>query len=198
MDLLTNLLAEFIWFVIGILATIYGLRTKRVRNFAKKLGLKVHFDKPQLDFDILTNQKSGKADLVVKNAGNRPAYNVYAFVFEGYEVTTGFNIRSLGEQRVRSGVLAVGEKITFTDKELAFIGCNVTVKQEIWIDYSDEDNDHYRTIVIPTNPRGDDMKVLPPMQIKNRIPLAPSLNYESKDHWETYRNGQSFVLNLSY
>lgn len=198
MDFLINLLAEFVWFLTGIVVTFLGLRSSRIRGWAKHVGIKVHFDKPQLDFDIIGNNKSGIANLIVKNAGNRPAYNVYSFLFEGSEINVNFSIKSLGEQKVRSGVLAAGEKVKFTDKQLQFVGCNIMVRQEIWVDYSDEDGDHYRTIVLPTNPRGDDMKVLPPIRIQNRIPLAPNLNLECNEPWGSYRNGQKKLMNLNY
>lgn len=197
-DFWINVAASAFYSLILIGLTLISLKYKFMRDIAKKLGVKIHTDKPQLDFDIIIRDKRGKADLIVKNAGNRPAYNVYAFIFEGYEVSSGFHLRSLGQQKVRSGVLAVNEKLIFTDKQLAFIGCNVTSTQEVWIDYSDEDGDHYRTIVIPNSPRGDDMKVQPPIMIKYRIPLMPELDLESKDHYRTYRNGESKILNMNY
>jgi len=161
----------------------------------KRIGIKIHFDKPQLDFEILpgNNQKEG-IDLKIKNAGNRPAYNVYAFLFEQFmatEIENNYIIKSLGDQNVRSGVLTVGEEIVFNNKKLEFNGCDVTCIQEIWIDYSDEDGDHYRTIVLPISARGDDLQILPPFQIKKRLPMIPGHEYSGDLYWEKIRSGES-------
>lgn len=176
-----NLIANLIWVILGAIIILVALRFAGIRSLLRKLGFSIHFDKPVLDIDLKRSKKPQKTSFIVKNAGNRPAYNVYLFLFEDYLAGTSYRIISLGDQAICSGVLGAGESVTFMDKEMAFYGCGATSEQEIWVEYSDEANQHYRTIIKPTSPRGDDMKVLPPIRIKCRLPMLPGMNYQGQE-----------------
>lgn len=180
-----SLAANLIWVVLGAVVVLAALRFEFVRKLLRKVGFNIHFDKPVLDIDLRYNQKTNKTSFVVKNAGNRPAYNVYTYLFEDFLAGASYRIASLGGEDIRSGVLGVGEKVTFLDKNMMFHGCNVTSDQEVWVEYSDEANQHYRTVVIPSTPRGDDMKVLPPLRINERLPMLPNLDYQEQRKIDT-------------
>lgn len=89
-DFWINVAASAFYSLILVGLTLISLKYKFMRDIAKKLGVKIHIDKPQLDFDIIIRDKRGKADLIVKNAGNRPAYNVYALFLKVTRLATAF------------------------------------------------------------------------------------------------------------
>lgn len=191
-DVITSLVANFISFLLGIPVTLIALKISFFRRIAKNLGVKVHIDKPELDFDIKYKESSG-FNFVIKNAGTRAAYNVYAFLFEHFmaaESKNSYRVVSLGDQDVRCGVLAVNEKVEYANKKLNFVGCDVTCIQEIWVDYTDEDGDHYRSIITTGSARGDDMQVRPPFRINKRLPLLPSYEYSGDLPWHKLRSGK--------
>jgi hypothetical protein len=175
-----NLIANLIWVILGAVAVLFTIRFEFIRKLLRKVGFNIHFDKPVLDIDLKYSQKTHKTSFVVKNAGNRPAYNVYVYLFEDFLAGASYRIVSLGDEDIRSGVLGAGEKETFLDKNMMFHGCSATSDQEVWIEYSDEASQHYRTVVLPSTPRGDDMKVLPPARIKERLPMLPSMDYQGQ------------------
>lgn len=190
-----NLVANLIWVVLGAVVVLATLRFEPIRKLLRKIGFNIHFDKPALDVELIYNQKTYKTSFVVKNAGNRPAYNVYFYLFEEFLAGASYRIASLGDENIRSGVLGAGKKVTFLDKNMMFHGCNATSDQEVWIEYSDEANQHYRTVVIPSAPRGDDMKIMPPMRIKERLPMLPSMDYqEQKKVDASLRSGRKGLI----
>lgn len=198
--LITNLLSSAIWSIAGIILAFISLRFTMIRRALSKLGVNTYINKPQLAFDTEYDSERQQTKITIKNAGDRAAYNVYAFLFEIYHATDeeAYLIKSLGNQKVKIGILASNESISFEDKNIMFEGCNVTAEQEVWIEYTDEYNTHYRTRMLPPSPRGDDAKILPPAQIKKRLPMLPSLKYTGKKDWASIRNGKKGIPNTEF
>jgi hypothetical protein len=199
-DLGINLLAAFIAFVIGVTVSLLAIKIKRFRIFLRKIGLHFPINRPQLDLDLSYDHKQDKTKVIIKNAGDQAAYNVYAFLFEVFHGTENktYTVSSLGNESIRAGILAPGEKVTFEGKNIKFDGCNITAEQEMWVEYTDEVGDHYRTKVIPPSPRGDDLKVEVPFKISHRMPRLPGLRYEGAKDYEIIQKGRGGLPNLPY
>ena len=199
-DLVVNLIANSIWFIFGIIITLLSIRFKFIKLFLGKLGINIPIIRPQLDLSLEYDNIRRSTEVSIKNAGDRAAYNVYLFLSENYLAgeRDEYTITSLGGQKIRAGILAKNEQLKFTGKNVNFETCNVTVNQEMWVEYTDEDNVHYRTIIIPPSPRGDDVKVLPPIRIQQRLPGLPNLHYKGNGNYEKIRIGKNGIPGLAY
>jgi hypothetical protein len=199
-NVVANIIAGLVLIILGSLLTIAAMRFDPIRKFLNKIGVNINVSRPQLDLDLEYNGITYTTKVTIKNAGNQAALNVYCYLFEIFHASANgdFNISSLGSERIKAGVLAPGEKIFFDGKRVQFDGCNVTSEQEIWVEYTDELGQHYRTRIIPPSPRGDDLKVEPPVKIKNRMPRLPGLNYSGKQNYEAIRKGQHGLPGLAY
>jgi hypothetical protein len=180
--------------------TITAMRFRIARMLLRKLGVDIKLSRPQLDLDLEYDGKTYTTKVIIKNAGDQAAFNVYCFLFEIFHASEDgdFKVSSLGSEKIKAGVLAPGEKIIFDGKRVQFDGCNVTAEQELWVEYTDESDQHYRTRIIPPSPRGDDLKVEPPINIKYRIPRLPGLNYPGKRDYEALRRGQAGLQGIDY
>ncbi len=199
-NLIAELIASLILLVVGSAITIAAMRFQFVRKFLRKLGVNIKLSRPQLDLDLEYDAKSDTTEVIIKNAGDQAAFNVYCYLFEIFHASEGgdFKVSSLGVEKIRAGILAPGEKVIFKGKHIQFDGCNVTAEQEIWVEYTDEIDQHYRTRIIPPTPRGDDLKVEPPLIIQHRMPRLPGLSYPGKGSYEAIRKGQEGLRGIKY
>lgn len=195
-----ELIASVILIGIGSAITVASIRFDSMRKLLKRLGVNIRLSRPQLDLDLDYDGASHTTKVIIKNAGDQAAFNVYCYLFEIYHASEdgNFKISSLGSEGIRAGVLAPSERIQFDGKQIHFDGCNVTSEQEIWVEYTDEMKQHYRTRIIPPSPRGDDLKVEPPTMIKHRMPRLPGLGYEGKRNYEAIRKGDEGIQGLNY
>lgn len=195
-----ELIAGIALFALGSLVTIGALHWRWLRIFLSWCGIHVKIPRPQLDLDLEYDLKTDTTKVLIKNAGDQAAFNVYCYLFEIFHASEdgNFKISSLGSEGIKAGVLAPGEKLTFDGKHVQFDGCNVTCEQEIWVEYTDEVKRHYRTRIIPPTPRGDNLKVEPPVQIQKRMPRLPGLSFEGSRNYESIRKGKAGLQSLHY
>lgn len=191
-----NLLADFIWAALGAVVLLFIIRFRWLRKLVSRLGIRPAANSPELDFYDSYDPEKGVSSIRIKNAGKSSAYNVYGFLFEVFNAmdVPQFTITSLGEQEIRVGVLGAGEEITFSDKVLMFDGCSVTCTQEIWFEYSDADEYHYRTRILPPTPRGDDIRIMPPIKIDQRLPLWPGWRHSGEGDGKKIMKGKVVEL----
>lgn len=183
-----------------IAATLIGLVGFIFRNtlfrYIRKLLPQLHSKTPHINFDLKEPKKrkrTWKQDIVINNAGNEPAYNVYVFFYERDMVTqNNYEIRSLGHEGVKRGVLGIRDRITFEGLSEYFQSCGVTSKHEIWIEFENSAGVAFRTVILPVTPKGTSEHVRPPKVIKNRLERAPSLTIEENDkNWKKYEKGKN-------
>lgn len=195
-----EILAGLALFALGSIGTFAAIHWKWLRKLLSKIGVNIKISRPQLDLELEYDSKNDTTKVVIKNAGDQAAFNVYCFLFEVFHASENkeFKISSLGSQGIKAGVLAPSELIYFDGKHVHFDGCNVTSEQEIWVEYTDEINQHYRTRIIPPSPRGDELKVEPPAKIKKRMPRLPGLNYTGSKNYLPIRRGKKSLQRLGY
>lgn len=194
-----NFISNLVTFVAGSVVTLLAIRIIWIRKLLRKVGVEVPVSRPQLDLDI-ERDGHGTTEIIIKNAGDKVAYNVYVFLFEIFWASEDetYQISSLGTQKVRVGLLSPNEKVVFKGKVVSFSGCNVTAEQEIWVEYTDENDDHYRTRIIPPSARGDTLRVVPPEKIKTRLPLLAGLQFTGNRDWRDIKLGKKGIKGLSY
>jgi|GEM_PF-5830089 len=199
-NLIAEIISSILFLFLGVTITLIAIKFRPFRKLLRKLGINVPIPKPQLDLDLTYNHKTDSTAIAIKNAGDQAAFNVYCFLFEVFHASENldYRISSLGEENIKAGILAPGERITFKGSHLHFDGCNITAEQEVWIEYTDELDTHYRTRVIPPSPRGDSLKVETPTVIKHRIPRLPRLAYTGQKDYEMIRRGKKGLPNLLY
>lgn len=194
-----NFVSNLITFLAGSVVTLLAIRIIWVRKLLRKVGVVVPVSRPQLDLDI-ERDDYGTTEIIIKNAGDKVAYNVYVFLFELFwgSEDESYQISSLGTQKVRVGLLSPNEKVVFKGKVVSFSGCNVTSEQEIWVEYTDENDEHYRTRIVPPSARGDALRVMPPEKIKMRLPLLPGLKFTGNRDWKNIKLGKKGIKGLNY
>lgn len=194
-DVLNNLLATLIWVIIaGIVGVIFRVRIARL---LRRVLPQIDSSIPHVDFTFNYNEHGDlKSDIIISNNGGEPAYNVYVFLYtKSFVGADNYTLKSLGNSNVRSGVLGVAGIVEFKGVDLAFAGCSITSKEEIWIEYDNAVGVHFRTVVIPPTPRGDSLKVNPPKVIKERLEMMPGFDksYHDKE-WKKYEKGKQTLF----
>lgn len=195
-----EIIAGIAIFIFGSLVTIVAIRWRWLRRVLGKIGIHIKVPRPQLDLDLEYVSKKDTTRVLIKNAGDQAAFNVYSFLFELFHASESgeYKISSLGSEGIKAGVLAPSESVLFGGKHIKFDGCNVTYEQEIWIEYTDETGLHYRTRIIPPTPRGDDLKVEHPVNIKERLPHLSGLSYTGNRDLNAIRRGRKGLDGLHY
>lgn len=189
-DIINNLAANLIWTIAAVIF-VYLFKNPIIRAF-RRVWPKIDSKIPHIDFSaVYKPSQDYKSDITIKNAGGEPAYNVYVFLFVEFPGDGGYSIQSLGAEGVRSGVLGIGETIKFKDKSMLFDGCDITCRNEVWVEFSNVAGVHFRTVVLPPSPRGDDWRMLPPKVIKKRLSQIPGFhgNYPGAS-WKKLEQGK--------
>jgi hypothetical protein len=130
-----------------------------------------------------------KTTVHVSNAGDEPAYNVYAHMAERF-LNGEFVIRSLGTHGIRRPVLGIRDALQFETSNMVWGGCSVTTIQQLWVEFENSSGVAFRTVVVPGSPRGDEERTEPTRVIRQRLEQIPDL-VERGDYryWKKYRNG---------
>lgn len=163
-----------------LVAVIFAALAFFTRNviiaFVKRLIPRLASKTPHINFEIRSHHmKSGewKNTVIVSNAGDEPAYNVYVFYFEQFP-EGNFKIRpSDMEHMISRPILGIRDSLTFKMDGVHFDGCNVTCVQEVWIEYENSLGVPFRVISKPGTARGDVARILPPKVIKYRLEQLP-------------------------
>ena len=180
------------------IATLAFIFRSTIVAFVKKLLPKLASKTPHVNFEMNSHhtQKGGwENTVVVSNAGDEPAYNVYVFYFEQFP-EGNFKIKASDMNNlVTRPVLGIRDRLEFKTEGVHFDGCNVTCKQEVWVEYENSLGVAFRVVSEPGNPRGDVAQIHPPRVIKRRLEQLPGASREGhKREARYYKKGTKTLL----
>lgn len=181
-----------------VFAIIGFLFRKTIVSLIKKMLPRLASKVPHVNFEVKEQRsKDGEweSTITVSNAGDEPAYNIYVFYFEQFP-EGNFKITASGtDSLVTRPVLGIRDSLDFHIKGIYFEGCNVTCRQEIWVEYENSLGVAFRVVNEPGSPRGDVAKIRPPKVIKRRLEQLPGANREgSKQESRKYIKGKATLL----
>lgn len=184
--------------VTATVATLAFFLRSTIIAFIKKLLPRLESKTPHVNFEVKDyKDKSGEwhSTITVSNAGNEPAYNIYVYYFEEF-MNGNFKITASDTNNlITRPVLGIHDSLKFETSGVKFEGCNVTCKQEIWVEYENSLGVTFRVVSEPGTPRGDVAKIRPPKVIKRRLEQLPGVSI-SGNRWSArhYKKGVRTLL----